>query len=184
MPHSCEIYDTSLRHRVYTTPFGVEKVAKRGSKAHDVITQRRIHALAYSTLTDGSYTILFTPELSADQTKYEMRKIDTRDPIWLGTQENTDSLLKTEVIRFWKAMYNHGFAMLDFELYRQPSGRVAVIDFDSTGFVMTGSNPHVLIPGKEGVNPALFFVHPCFPPDFEDKLGEMRMPIGKRNICA
>ena len=184
MSHSCEIYDTSLRHRIYNSPFGVVKMAKRGSKAHDVITQRRIHALAYSILNDGSYVILFTPQLSEDQTKYEMRKIDTRNSIWLGTQENCDSLLKTEVIRFWKAMYSHGFAMLDFELYQQPSGKVAVIDYDSTGFVMTGPAERVLIPGKEGINPTMFFVHPCFPPDFEEKLGEMRMPIGKRNICA
>lgn len=183
MSHSCEIYDNSLRHRIYNSPFGVEKVAKRGSKAHDIITQRRIHDLAYRILNDGTYKILYTPQLSDNQTKYEMRKIDTREPIWLGTETNPDPALVEEVIRFWKAMYTAGFALFDFELYKQSNGRVCVLDYDSAGFVMTGPAERVLIPGKEDINPSMFFVHPCFPPDFEEKL-QMRMPIGKRNIYA
>jgi hypothetical protein len=182
MPHPCEVYDDSLRHRIVNSPFGVVKQAKRTSKAHDVLTQRRIHALAYRILSDGTYSLLFTPELSDDQTLYEMRKVDTREPIWLGQDAVRDPALIEELVRFWKAMYQNGFAMLDIELYRQSNGRVVVIDYDSTGFHMTGANECILIPGKT-IDPAQFFIHPCFPPDFEERLN-MRMPIGKRNNSA
>ena len=178
----CLTYDESLRHRILRTPFGVVKKAKRGSNAHDVLTQRRFHALAYKILSEGGYTILFTPQLSDDQTIYEMRLIDGRDPIWLGQQPVQDSLLKTEVIRFWKEMYAHGFALYDFELYQQPSGLVAILDYDSVGFHMTGSNEKIVIPGKT-VSPREYFIHPCFSPDFEEKLN-MRLPVGVRNISS
>lgn len=180
--HDCLIYDQSVRHRIYTTPFGVVKKAKRGSKAHDVLTQRRFHALAYKVLREGDYTILYTPELSDDQTQYEMRKIDTRDPIWLGTMPVSDSLMKTELIRFWKEMFAHGFALYDFELYQQANGRVAIIDFDSTGFHLTGSNERIETPGKS-IPARDFFIHACFSPDFEEKLN-MRLPVGVRNISS
>jgi hypothetical protein len=177
----CLTYDESLRHRILRTPFGVMKKAKRGSPAHDVLTQRRFHALAYKLLRND-YIVLYTPELSDDETKYEMRLIDGRHPIWLGSQPISDSLLKTELIRFWKEMFSHGFALYDFELYQQPNGRVAMIDFDSVGFHLTGSNERIEIPGKT-ISPREYFVHPCFPPDFEEKLN-MRLPVGVRNISS
>lgn len=176
------VYDDSLRHRILRTPFGVVKKAKRGSKAHDVLTQRRFHALASKLLSEGNYVILFTPDLSNDQTQYEMAIVDTSDPIWLGTQPVSDSLLKTEVIRFWKEMFAHGFALYDFELYQQRNGRVAILDFDSVGFHLTGPNERIEIPGKT-IPPREYFVHPCFPPDFEEKLN-MRLPVGVRNISS
>ncbi len=178
----CLTYDESIRHRILRTPFGVVKKAKRGSKAHDVLTQRRFHALAYKLLQEGGYTILFTPELSADQTQYEMRLVDTRNEIWLGTQPVSDSLLKMELLRFWKEMFGHGFALYDFELYQQPNGRVAILDFDSVGFHLTGAHERIEIPGKT-IPPREYFVHPCFPPDFEEKLN-MRLPVGTRNISS
>ncbi len=178
----CLTYDESIRHRILRTPFGVVKKAKRGSKAHDVMTQRRFHALASKILKEGGYTILYTPDLSEDQTQYEMRLVDTREPIWLGTSPVQDSLLKTEVLRFWKEMFSHGLALYDFELYQQANGRVAILDFDSTGFHMTGSNEHILTPGKT-IPARDFFIHPCFSPDFEEKLN-MRLPVGVRNISS
>jgi hypothetical protein len=178
----CLTYDESLRHRILRTPFGVVKKAKRGSKAHDVLTQRRFHALAYKLLKEGNYIVLFTPDLSDDQTQYEMRLIDGRHPIWLGSQPVSDSLLKTELICFWKEMFAQGFALYDFELYQQPNGRVAIIDFDSVGFHLTGSNERIETPGKT-IPSQDYFVHPCFPPDFEQKLN-MRLPVGVRNISS
>ena len=175
-------YEESLRHRILRTPFGVVKKAKRSSKAHDVLTQRRFHALAHRLLKEGDYIVLFVPDLSDDQTQYEMHVVDTTHSIWLGTQPVSDSLLKTEVIRFWKEMFSHGFALYDFELYQQANGRVALLDFDSVGFHLTGSNERIEIPGKT-IPPREYFVHPCFPPDFEAKLN-MRLPVGARNISS
>ena len=177
-----DVFDESLRHRIFRTPFGVVKEARRNSHAHDVITQRRIHSLALRVLERGDYSVLFVPLLSDDQTKYEMALINTDRPIWLGTLSNFDTRLVQEVVQFWKDMYAEGFALLDFELYEQPSGRVALIDFDSTGFHMTGKNEHIHIPGKQ-IPPAQFFVHPCFTPDFEQRLA-MRLPVGTRNISS
>jgi hypothetical protein len=177
-----DVFDESVRHRIFRTPFGVVKEARRNSHAHDVITQRRIHALALRVLERGDYSVLFVPKLSDDQTKYEMELINTTRPIWLGTLSNFDTRLVQEVVQFWKDMFNEGFALLDFELYEQPNGRVALIDFDSTGFHMTGPDEHIHIPGKQ-IPPAQFFVHPCFTPDFEQRLG-MRLPVGTRNISS
>jgi hypothetical protein len=78
-------------------------------------------------------------------------------------------------------MWSLGFALYDFELYKQPDGRVVVLDFDATGFRMMNGSESVQIQGKN-IAPSDFFLHPCFPPDFEKYLVHLRLPIGKRNI--
>jgi hypothetical protein len=47
---------------------------------------------------------------------------------------------------------------------------------------MTGADEKIVIPGKT-VSPREYFIHPCFSPDFEEKLN-MRLPVGVRNISS
>jgi hypothetical protein len=166
--------------KIFTTPFGVVKIAKRRSKTHDTTAQRRFHAIVESILVQPRYVLLKTPALSENLHMYEMRRVDTSVPLWQPTNE----AIKRELVWLWEEMWQAGFVLYDFELYAQSEGTVMILDFDATGFRMKTegeSREYVTIPGKTLV-PADFFLHPCFPPDFEEQLAHLRLPIGKRNI--
>lgn len=179
--HSTYVMNESINEgahgRIFTSPFGVVKIGKRRSKTLDTVSQRRIHVFAEKVLNDPKYTLLRVPRLSPDLSKYEMEMVDTRVEIW---QPNDEQLVK-ELIWFWTDMWSLGFALYDFELYLQKKGDVVLLDFDATGFRMINGTESVHIQGKN-VNPSDFFLHPCFPPDFEKHLVHLRLPIGKRNI--
>jgi hypothetical protein len=165
--------------KIFKTPFGVVKIGKRRSKTLDTVTQRRIHRFAETVLSDPKYTTLRVPRLSTDLTRYEMELVNTRLEIWQATEKS----LVQELICFWSEMWSLGFALYDFELYQQPDGRVVVLDFDATGFRMKKIDGSESV-HNQGKNIAAcdFFLHPCFPPDFEKYLLHLRLPIGKRNI--
>lgn len=165
--------------KIFRTPFGVVKIGKRRSKTLDTVAQNSIHALAETILNDPKYKILRVPVLSNDVSRYEMEMVDTRVPIW----QPTDQGLVQELIWLWSHMWSLGFALYDFELYQQANGDVVLLDFDATGFRMKESDGSysVSIHGKT-VATHDFFLHPCFPPDFEKHLVHLRLPIGKRNI--
>lgn len=170
--------DEGASSKIFKTPFGVVKIAKRKSKTHDTVTQRRIHEIAENVLSDPKYKVLKVPALSANRSQYEMEDVDTKIPVWQPTGPVAEELLS-----FWREMWEKGLALYDFELYLQPNGTTMLLDFDSTGFRMTcgDTSSHVEIPGKK-IPPENFFVHPSFPPDFEKHLEDLRLPIGKRNI--
>lgn len=174
-----EFINEGAHGKIFTTPFGVVKIGKRRSKTLDTVTQSRIHGIAESVLNDPKYKILRVPVLSTDLSRYEMELVDTRVPIW---QPKDESLVQ-ELIWFWTDMWLLGFAFYDFELYQQPDGDVVLLDFDATGFRIkeTDGSYSVSIRGKI-VAAHDFFLHPCFPPDFEKHLVHLRLPIGKRNI--
>ena len=117
--------------------------------------QKTIHtAIIQET---SSYTVLMAPCLLHSD-RYEMERIDVEKPIFLGCQGNVlegldRDLLVSELASLWKALYKKGYMAWDFELYLQPDGRVAMVDFDKfkTGPYWTG-----------------FFIHPCFPRGFAD----------------
>lgn len=120
--------------------------------------QKTIHtAIIQET---SSYTVLMAPCLLHSD-RYEMERIDVEKPIFLGCQGNVlegldRDLLVSELASLWKALYKKGYMAWDFELYLQPDGRVAMVDFDKfkTGPYWTG-----------------FFIHPCFPRGFADIVG-------------
>jgi hypothetical protein len=90
-----------------------------------------------------------------------MERIDVEKPIFLGCQGNVlegldRDLLVSELASLWKALYKKGYMAWDFELYLQPDGRVAMVDFDKF---------------KKGSYVTGFFIHPCFPRGFADIVG-------------
>lgn len=119
--------------------------------------QKTIHAAIIEETS--SYTVLRAPRLLHGD-RYEMERIDVEKPIFLGCQGNVlegvdRDLLVSELSRLWKALYKKGYMAWDFELYLQPDGRVAMVDFDKfkTESSATG-----------------FFIHPCFPRGFADMI--------------
>jgi hypothetical protein len=119
--------------------------------------QKAIHAAIIEETT--SYTLLTAPRLvHADA--YEMGRIDVEKVIFLGCQGNVleglnTALLVSELARLWKALYKKGYIAWDFELYLQPDGRVAMVDFDKFKTVETDLDDSL-------------FIHPCFPRGFKD----------------
>ena len=125
------------------------KKTQKGSLSLD--EQKAIHAM----IEESSYTLLRAPRLIHGD-GYEMERIDVEKPIFLGCQGNVlegdRGLLVSELAMLWKALYKKGYMAWDFELYLQPDGRVAMVDFDKFKKEMSEQ----------------CFTHPCFPRGFKD----------------
>jgi hypothetical protein len=167
-----DLIDEGSNGRIYSLTNGnIQKIVKRGASGHDVITQKRIHRLCRQFAAEVNGKI-FVPALITGLTQedYCMERIDTTDPVSLVE----DIPLLLEFISLWKMLWYYGFALLDFELYRQPDGRVALIDFDKTCFRQT-NDQECIITFTFTLDPLkrtndYFFSYPCFPPHFLDYL--------------
>jgi hypothetical protein len=114
--------------------------------------------------------------------EYEMQRISTQKIIYPGAPNHGELLrsdefeqLVTELSMLWIALWNRGFAAWDYELFLQPDGRIALIDFDKFGFHMTSGPVSMILPlrgpgHKESYNLRYFFQNPCFPHDFVERL--------------
>ena len=172
--------DEGNNGRIYRTAFGVQKIQKRRSSGHDIVTQRRIHGLAYTVAASLNLDCLFIPRVSSNVGIYEMEFIDTSKVIYLGDPANSTgkmdtelrSLVHEEIKDLWLALWERGFAAWDFELFLQPDGRVALIDFDKFGFRQTSGSRSmdvILLPNlgiKTAFTQITFFQNACFPPRF------------------
>ena len=106
----------------------IRKKLNHGASGHDLITQERIHRFAEIILHD--YNILKTPEIWQDSqypNYYIMNRIDTSRPLWLSDSDSCAAFdinliedVRHELVRFWKDMWESGFAPCGFKLYVQP----------------------------------------------------------------
>lgn len=153
------MYEGAYGRIVSTDTHTVEKIPHRrvpkGSLS--IHEQKTIHAAIIQET--ASYTVLRAPRLLHSD-RYEMERIDVEKPIFLGCQGNVLEgidrvLLVSELARLWKALYKKGYMACDFELYLQPDGRVAMVDFDK-------------FKKESSVTSVGFFIHPCFPRGFAD----------------
>lgn len=139
------------------SPFTVIKKCHRKSTGLSALEQKGIHEMAWDILTNPFYTLLRTPFLVGGPL-YEMEKIDTDQPIFLGDEVLPSGVsyprVVEELVHFWKDMWMVGYAAWDFELYLQPNGSVMLIDYDKF---------------KKKIEPG-FFIHPSFPRNFSDLL--------------
>jgi hypothetical protein len=108
----------------------VRKTTKRSSRKqrsrHDAATQLAIHIHLYDWLAAHPASPFMTPHPrpSTEPHSYEMAAIDTvTHPLLV--REEVATLLPIEELE--TAI---GYQLWDCEFYRQPDGRVAVIDFD------------------------------------------------------
>lgn len=176
-----QLLDEGSNGRIYALPQrGILKVVKRGVCGHDAITQMRIHRLCYDILSkQEKQSSFFVPALLSENglddsyAEYRMECVDTRNPVTLS--DKAMAALLPEFIAFWKKMWYLGFALYDFELYQEPDGRIAILDFDKTCFRQTNSQiPELFtipfrVSGSQKKN-HFFFKHPCFPLTFLESL--------------
>ena len=150
------MYEGAYGRIVSTGPDTVKKIPHRrvpkGSLSLD--EQKAIHAAVIEETL--SYTVLTAPRLFYSD-GYEMGRIDVEKLIFLGCQGNVleglnKEVLVSELARLWRALYKKGYMAWDFELYLQPNGRVAMVDFDKFK--------------KAAELEESFFIHPCFPRGF------------------
>jgi hypothetical protein len=182
--------DEGNNGRIYETDYGVKKIQKRKSVGHDILTQKRIHMLAETVMKDLNFQKLFVPSLNLKNTyEYEMQRISTQKIIYPGAPNHGEllssddfELLCCELSIFWLALWNRGFAAWDYELFLQPDGRIALIDFDKFGFHMTSGPVSMILPIErpghaKSYSLRYFFQNPCFPHDFVERLRGLEFEV-------
>lgn len=115
----------------------VRKTLKRKEKkrATPVANQLELQRWSAATLTPkNGFRVLFTPAAreSNAENSYEMEYIDDSHQI---IQIN-DPVLQAEVESYFRLAKEAGIYPSDFELYRQPDNRVALLDFDKFGKIV------------------------------------------------
>lgn len=164
--------DEGSNGRVYRLANGnIQKVGKRRVSGHDIETQRRIHMF----LEKSQMRYIHVPALVKDSVaeyEYCMEAIDTSRPIAIS--EN-DPEIYYEFRDLWIKAWMYGFGLLDFELYKQPNGKVSMIDFDKTAFRIIGGSvenqfklPFSYDPSR--TSNSVYFAYPCFPANFLELL--------------
>jgi len=115
-------------------PLIVVKRLRRGHrKSHGAVEQCRIQSKISQILCEGNgFKILYTPRAwAANENQYSMERIETASPVEI-LDNKIDGLSRELAIFYMKAMAYEIFPC-DYELYLQPDGRVALIDFDKFG---------------------------------------------------
>ena len=113
----------------------IHRRLKHRSKGVTAAKQCEMQQWASSELTPANgYHILFTPRAystSADKSEYAMERIDCSSQVEVGP------CTSAEILEELKALYAAAKKIClfpcDYELYRQPDGRIALIDFDKFG---------------------------------------------------
>lgn len=115
----------------------VKKTLKRKAKKTSILpmdTQYKIQVWSSELLQPkNGFKLLFSPSArpSTNANSYEMEKILTDKQIL----KISNPALKKEVIEYFRHAKAHGYYPSDFELYEQPDGRIALLDFDKYGVI-------------------------------------------------
>lgn len=125
----------------------VRKVLKRKYKGKSSAEQFSLQQLAYSIVQEYNMKYIQIPKVyTFDQRSYTMDRIDTSKPIYECKSEVTIYALK-QLHAFCDAFESKGYFVNDIECYLQPSGKIAIIDFDKCEAVHLGSKKaNVFIP--------------------------------------
>lgn len=112
----------------------IKKVYKRPgphrrTKSHRAPTQCAIQCWAHGVCQPSNgYTVLFVPRAWDPMAhQYTMQRINTDQPI------TNEGIPEEELKKFYADAKTEGIFPCDYELYKQPDGRVAMIDFDKFG---------------------------------------------------
>jgi hypothetical protein len=180
--------DTGANGLIIPSPNGnlVRKKMRRNAIGNPIEVQMRIHRITQQILTDqNNFTTLRAPYLQVSQAahagggsgteEYWMERIDTSQPLWLGDQDSVNCYsqnlvedVKLELVRYWRQIWERGYAPWDFELYVQRDNSVVLLDFDKFGRRI--DDDQVQMPYRVTVPPQRFFTHICFPPDFAERV--------------
>jgi len=164
---------------------------KKLSGEGNIDMQKRFHQFALAILAENpEFELLSTPKLYQEDEHpgyYIMERIDTTAPLWLSDPEscacydmNLVEDIRIELVRFWRNMWEYGYAPRGFRLYIQPMAsnrnrpKVSIVDYrrydvrhyDTTNNTISSSP-------LEGD----FFRDPCFPSNFRSYVGLDPVPF-------
>ncbi len=124
----------------------VRKVLKRKYIGKSAKEQFSLQQLAYSIVQEYDMKHIRVPKVyTFDNRSYTMDRIDTDKPIYECKESISEYALK-ELQTFCKAFVLKGYFANDIECYLQPTGKIAIIDFDKCEKVVPGSrkaNPFI-----------------------------------------
>lgn len=91
--------------------------------------QARMQEWARGICVQARFTLLFVPRAwDAEKHSYKMDRIEVNNPLELLATK--DHAVLQELKAFYLSAEKHHIFPADFELYVQPDGRVAMVDFD------------------------------------------------------
>ncbi len=106
------------------------KRAQQRTLSHRAPEQYRLQRLTASC--SQHMKLLYVPSAwDPEDHQYKMERIDVSNPI-LDEQIPTHKIIG-ELKDLYEALKKYGIFPCDYELYQQPDGRVALIDFDKFG---------------------------------------------------
>ena len=117
----------------------IHRRLKHRAKCLDARAQCAMQQWCASLLTPGNgFSVLFTPRAwlpdsaeAASERQYVMEQIDCSSGLSpLSVAADPLSPEAAELRRFYEKAQAAGIFPCDYELYRQPDGRIALIDFD------------------------------------------------------
>lgn len=100
-------------------------------KSHRAREQYRLQQWAHNVLKN-SWTLFVPQAWNPEDHQYMMERIDVSDPISHDLM-GVDKDLYKELAAFYAEGKKTGIYPMDFELYRQADGRIAMVDFDKFG---------------------------------------------------
>lgn len=107
------------------------KTIKRRVKTISIEDQYKVHLIVYNVLNCDKYKILYTPKpIELIKNSYKMEIINDSNMV---TNNDFDNKITNELQQFFADMKKFNFFPFDFELYLQPNGKIALIDFDKFG---------------------------------------------------
>ncbi len=113
------------------SPTTVRKVMKRKPANQSLSAEEQAHVqqIAKAVIYDNKLMHIDVPTVfNVDRTSYSMEKID--DSIPLYEVKKVANEIQNDIQVFLTIMETKGWILNDIELYVQPDGRVAIIDFD------------------------------------------------------
>jgi hypothetical protein len=163
----------------------VRKTLKRKAKksnSHSAVKQIEIQQWSSKTLNpENGYKLLFTPEarVNANKNSILMKEVDTSKPI----HKIKDAGLVKEILAYFAAAKKSGYYPSDFELYEQPDGRIALLDFDKYG-ILTGSKRRASFPFRGAIRLNEAPVEAIYTEDLSEKIKNVMRGAGRTRVNA
>jgi hypothetical protein len=122
---------------VEESPEIVRKVLKKAYKGKCANEQFYLQQTACLIVSECKLKHIVVPQVHTLEAKsYTMDRIDTSKPLY---EEKVSREVMDELQMFCTAFEEHGWYVNDIECYIQPSGKIAIIDFDKCEAVSTGT---------------------------------------------
>jgi hypothetical protein len=126
----------------YPTHYVVKQQKRQArNSTHPPAFQQKIQQWSYDIVKPPNFTLLRVPaafeiSTSPKATAYVMERIDTSHPNTLQEENQPPQLVK-EILLYYFLCSQQGYFPNDYEIYKQPDGYYALVDFDKFGIFIT-----------------------------------------------